>query len=326
MVTPKGSMSTEGETLQVSVLTYRCSICPPLVTRQMSILESSSCHTRRNIWHSIAATASTILCRSCGKSCGIGGTYTRAPYTTWFTVCDRNLITRLTSAASPSLAISNTCTVGQKIGVSLPLLTCSPSAWPSRLLYRRGRKSRRDLRIALYICVCACVFVCMCVYIYIYKIAQTVLLTAAEHHSLKITAGDEICIWTTIISSLYFCCRYLREWVYKSDINVRTFQYAILWKKTRFSKGAYPRKSCKRDISITQYLWRLNDSLYRAKALVGNVKPETFMSSTFKGSANPDWYFMEFIRSLKHCGVSLYQETDVYHKSWHCVIRADIAS
>ena len=27
MVTPKGSMSTEGETLQVSVLSYRCSIC-----------------------------------------------------------------------------------------------------------------------------------------------------------------------------------------------------------------------------------------------------------------------------------------------------------
>jgi hypothetical protein len=35
--------------------------------------------------------------------------------------------------------------------VSLPLLTCSPSAWPSRLLYRRGRKSRRDLWIILYI-------------------------------------------------------------------------------------------------------------------------------------------------------------------------------
>jgi len=27
MVTPKGIMSTEGETLQVSVLPYRCSIC-----------------------------------------------------------------------------------------------------------------------------------------------------------------------------------------------------------------------------------------------------------------------------------------------------------
>jgi hypothetical protein len=67
-------MSTEGETLQVSVLPYRCSICAPLVTRQ----------------------------------------------------------------------------VGQKLGVPLPLLTCSPSAWPSRLLYRRGRKSRRDLWTTLY--------------------------------------------------------------------------------------------------------------------------------------------------------------------------------
>ena len=37
MVTPKGSMSTEGETLQVSVLPYRCSICPHVVTRHMSI-------------------------------------------------------------------------------------------------------------------------------------------------------------------------------------------------------------------------------------------------------------------------------------------------
>jgi hypothetical protein len=48
------------------------------------------------------------------------------------------------------LDISSTCKVGQKFGVSLPLLTCSPSAWPSRLLYRRGRKSRRDLWITVY--------------------------------------------------------------------------------------------------------------------------------------------------------------------------------
>jgi len=61
-----------------------------------------------------------------------------------------NLITELTSAASPMVDISRTCNVGQKLGVSLPLLTCSPSACPSRLLYRRGRKSRRDLRITLY--------------------------------------------------------------------------------------------------------------------------------------------------------------------------------
>ena len=62
----------------------------------------------------------------------------------------RNLITWLTSAASPRVNISSTYKVGQKLGMSLPLLTCSPSAWPSRLLCRRGRKSRRDLRITLY--------------------------------------------------------------------------------------------------------------------------------------------------------------------------------
>jgi hypothetical protein len=95
-------------------------------------------------------TASTIFCRSCGKSRGIGGTYTRASYATWFTVCGTNLITGSTSTASPRVAISSTCEVGQKIGVSLPLLTYSPSAWTSRLLYRRGRKSRRDLWITLY--------------------------------------------------------------------------------------------------------------------------------------------------------------------------------
>ena len=36
IVTPKGSMTTEGETLQVSVLPYRCSICAPLVTSESS--------------------------------------------------------------------------------------------------------------------------------------------------------------------------------------------------------------------------------------------------------------------------------------------------
>jgi hypothetical protein len=65
-------------------------------------------------------------------------------------VCGRNLITGLTSAESPRVEISSTCKVGQKLWVSLPLLTCSPSAWPSRLLYRRGRKSRRDLWVTLY--------------------------------------------------------------------------------------------------------------------------------------------------------------------------------
>ena len=66
-------------------------------------------------------------------------------------VCGRNLITGLTSPASPRVDIPSSCKVEQKLGVSLRLFTCSPSAWPSRLLYRRGRNSRRDLRITLYI-------------------------------------------------------------------------------------------------------------------------------------------------------------------------------
>jgi hypothetical protein len=60
----------------------------------------------------------------------------------------------LTSVASPTMQILSTCKVGQKLAVSVPLLTCCPSVWPSRLLYRRGRKSRRDLWITLYIWVC----------------------------------------------------------------------------------------------------------------------------------------------------------------------------
>ena len=46
--------------------------------------------------------------------------------------------------------ISSTCKVGQELWASLPLLTCSPSACPCRLLYRRGRNSRGDLWITLY--------------------------------------------------------------------------------------------------------------------------------------------------------------------------------
>jgi len=72
--------------------------------------------------------------------------------------------TRLTSAASPRLDISSNCKVGQKLGMSLPLLTCSPLAWPSRLLYRRGRNTRRDLWITLYFLTLnlRCVRCCVC--------------------------------------------------------------------------------------------------------------------------------------------------------------------
>ena len=64
--------------------------------------------------------------------------------------CNLPKLPNLTSAASPRVDISSTCKIGQKLGVSVPLLTCSPSAWRSRSLYRRGRKSRRDLWITLW--------------------------------------------------------------------------------------------------------------------------------------------------------------------------------
>ena len=53
-------------------------------------------------------------------------------------------------SVSSRVDISRTCKVEQKLGVSLPLLTWCPSAWPSRLLYDRGLKSQRDLWITLY--------------------------------------------------------------------------------------------------------------------------------------------------------------------------------
>ena len=43
-------------------------------------------------------------------------------------MCGGNLITGLTSTALPMVNTSNTCKIGQKLEVPLPLLTCSPSA------------------------------------------------------------------------------------------------------------------------------------------------------------------------------------------------------
>ena len=59
--------------------------------------------------------------------------------------CCRNLITGLTSAASPRVHISSTCKVGQKLGEILYLLICSFLPCLSWLLRSRVRKSRRDL-------------------------------------------------------------------------------------------------------------------------------------------------------------------------------------
>jgi hypothetical protein len=56
--------------------------------------------------------------------------------------------------------LSHTCN-GKSRGIGgTCLLVCSPSAWPSWLLYRRGRKSRRDLWITLYIYMNKAVRIC----------------------------------------------------------------------------------------------------------------------------------------------------------------------
>jgi hypothetical protein len=136
-------------------------------------------------------------------------------------VCGRNLITGLTSAASPTVDISSTCKVGHKIEVLLPLLTCSPLAWPSRLLYHRSRKSWRDLWITLYTLIYQtllkwCYNICGChlhylidrqshsVYFHCRRSGVWILQTAlksAERYSLEF-------IMFTVGGTIIFYCHY----------------------------------------------------------------------------------------------------------------------
>jgi hypothetical protein len=59
MVTPKGSMSTEGETLEVSVLLYKCWICPLLVTYRAPDKRFS--HTLDSLGQARSAQAAILL-------------------------------------------------------------------------------------------------------------------------------------------------------------------------------------------------------------------------------------------------------------------------
>jgi hypothetical protein len=80
MVTPKRSMSTEGVAIQVSVLPYRCSICAPLVTRQMSILfQSSSCDTCCNSNSNKAAIGTWFSRGQWADQCTVMGTVWKFP-------------------------------------------------------------------------------------------------------------------------------------------------------------------------------------------------------------------------------------------------------
>jgi hypothetical protein len=64
-------------------------------------------------------------------------------------LCRRNLITGLAFTASKKMHISKTCNVGQKHGVSLPLLTCSFLPCLSWLLCSQVRKSQRVIHKSL---------------------------------------------------------------------------------------------------------------------------------------------------------------------------------
>jgi hypothetical protein len=135
-------------------------------------------------------------------------------------MCGRNLITGLTSAASPRVDISNTCKVGQKIGASVPLLTCSTSAWPSRLLYRRGQKSRRELWITLYSLNAIGVTPgsCRTVHIYTQTIHRTTQTTQTIHRTTQhktITMYNHIKLgeWVTEQVVVFTCVKMLLKTV-----------------------------------------------------------------------------------------------------------------
>jgi len=112
MVTPKGSMSTEGETLRVSVLPYRFSMCPPLVTRQMSILANS------NTQNAFLFPVNAMFRHDCPLA--------------------------VKPASTPK------CLAHKKLGEILYLLICSFLLCLSWLLCSRVRNFRRDLWITLY--------------------------------------------------------------------------------------------------------------------------------------------------------------------------------
>jgi hypothetical protein len=56
---------------------------------------------------------------------------------------------RDTPSFCPTLQVLEMCTLGDAADVN-PVIRFLRHAWPSRLLYRRGRKSRRDLWVTLY--------------------------------------------------------------------------------------------------------------------------------------------------------------------------------
>ena len=79
---------------------------------------------RRRDTPSFCPTLQVLDMSNLGDAADVNPVFKFLPHT--LHVCGRNLITGLT-AASPRVDISSICKVGQKLGVCLPLLTCSPS-------------------------------------------------------------------------------------------------------------------------------------------------------------------------------------------------------
>jgi hypothetical protein len=98
-------------------------------------------YRQNNLWvvHEIPAERLHVRC----ETSRLAGALNRD-----FWACARNVCQVLNM--SPSVDLLSTCKVGQKFWVSLPLLTCSHSVWPSQLLYHRCQKSWRDLWITLF--------------------------------------------------------------------------------------------------------------------------------------------------------------------------------
>ena len=119
-------MSTEGETLQGSVLPYRCSVCPPFVTRQMSNLANSK--TQNAFLFPVHA----MFRHDCPLAVKPASTPPRLVHT-------------------------------HKLGEILYLLICSFLLCLPWLLRSRVRKFRRDYELpCIYTRVCVCVCVCVC--------------------------------------------------------------------------------------------------------------------------------------------------------------------
>ena len=94
--------------------------------RPLRYSSRGACQQRERDTPSFCLTLQVLDMSTLGDVAGVNLAIKFLPHT--LHMCGRNLITGLTSAASPRVDISSTCKVGQKLGVSLPLLTCSPSA------------------------------------------------------------------------------------------------------------------------------------------------------------------------------------------------------